>query len=502
MLLGIDIGTSSVKAVLFDPEGEQVIASAGQEYPIHKPAPDRAEQNPDDWWNATVSVVQQVIHQTGADVTAISLTGQMHGPAFIGEDHTPIHPAIIWADQRSADVIDTITDLIGAERWTHITGTLPAAGFMSATLYWLAQHDPDLLARTHRVILPKDYILLKLTGELSTDVSDAAATSLFDVTEIAWSQPIIEALGIPPDIFPAVLPSDAVAGQVRPDAAALLGIRAGVPVVAGCSDQPAQAIANGLTTPDKAAVTLGTGGQVFVPVIRQDGQALPVDRRIHVFNHAVPGMWYELGAILSGGLSLRWLRNTLGVADYATLSAEASDVPPGASGLIFLPYLFGERTPHMDAQARGAFIGLSYDHTRAHMARAVMEGVAFAMRQTLEICLELSREARQNRPVQIIAAGGAMDVPLWRGIMADVLNRPLRRSLIPDQSPVGAALLAGAGTGVYADIVAASRAEYGEPTPPEPANVDHYEALYQQYARLYPLLRGEFHSLFKTLNRF
>ncbi len=495
LLLGIDIGTSSIKAALFDPDKAQIVAVAAREYPIYKPAPDRAEQDADDWWRASVDVVRRVVADSGRDdVTGIGFSGQMHGGVFLDRSLQPVAPAIIWPDQRSVVEVDDLIALVGRERYAAIAGTLPAVGFMGPTLLWLSRHDPALLARIDRFVHPKDYVRLKMTGEAATDVSDAAASGLFDVGARRWATEIIRRAGLPESIFPPLLDSPQVAGTLRAEAAAELGLPAGITIVAGCSDQPAQAIGNGLIEPGRSAVTTGSGGQVFTP-FRMEG-LLKTDPRLHVFNHAAPGMGYVLGAILAAGLNLRWLRGITGLdgrADaYPTFSAEAADVAPGADGLIYLPYLSGERTPHMDPLARGAFIGLSYHHTRGHLARAVMEGVAFALRQALELSLALGGNAET-----IIVSGGGVESDVWRQIQADVFQRPLVQSVLKEQASVGAAILAGVGAGVYADLREACdhTARYGATTLPDQTHVERYNALYQEYGALYPKLRDDFHFL-------
>ncbi|MEZ4672397.1 MAG: xylulokinase [Anaerolineae bacterium] len=497
LLLGIDLGTSSIKAVLFDSDINRIVGVAGREYPINHPAPDRAEQDPDAWWQATVEVVRRVTAEAGSNaVTAISFSGQMHGTVLLGNDSKPIAPAIIWADQRTATTVNDLTATVGAEQFAATTGTLPAAGFLGVTLLWLKQHDPALLARTHKVILPKDYVRLRMTGEIATDPSDAASSAVFDVSRRDWASEIINKAGLPLSIFPTVRASVAVAGYLRAEAAAELGLPAGLPVITGCGDQPAQAIGNGLIIAGLASVTTGSGGQVFVPLSREPGQPLPTDPRLHVFNHAVPDMWFVMGAILSAGLSLRWLRGLVGLENdpraYPKLSAEAATIPPGAEGLIFLPHLYGERTPHMDALARGSFIGLSAHHTRGHLARAVMEGVSFALRQALDISRTLGASADT-----IIAAGGGAESDVWRGIQADVFGLPLQRTLLTEQASVGAALLAGVGAGVYKDLgeACARTVQYGPITEPDMQRHTRYDALYSQYLELYPRLKEDFHRL-------
>lgn len=497
LLLGIDLGTSSVRAGLLDTEQRSLLAVAGREYPLNKPAPTHAEQDPADWWAATVAAVQQVMADVPPDTVAgISFSGQMHGTVLLDRAGEPLHPAIIWADQRGADFCDALSDTLGTDRYLAQTGTLPAAGFMGTTLLWLARHRPDLLEDTHRVILPKDYVRLRMTGTIATEVSDAASTGLFDITARRWASAILDRAGLPASLFPEVLASSTQAGTLTAKAAGELGLPTGLPVIAGCADQPAQAIGNGVITPGTASVTIGSGGQVFIPLRVAEQGRVPVDARLHVFNHAVPATWYALGAILSAGLSLRWLRGITGLendpAAYDRFSQEAGEIAPGADGLLFQPYLSGERAPHMDPHARGSFIGLSYHHTRGHLARAVMEGVTFALRQTLEISLSLAGGVDT-----VIASGGAAESRVWRQIQADVFGLPLQKSLLTEQATVGAALLAGVGVGVYQDFEEACRAvvRYDAPTEPDPARHERYDALYEHFCDLYPRLRADFHRL-------
>lgn len=487
-LIGIDIGTSSAKAVLFDTDQEKTIAiSNGHEYPIHKPAPDRAEQAPEDWWKATVAAIREVTTEH-KDIAGISFSGQMHGTVLLDKDKKPLHPAIIWADQRSAEQVNQLVQPLGKERFASIAGTLPAVGFMGSTLLWLKQNQSELLDKTASVQFPKDYVRLKMTNEVVTEPSEGTGSALFDIQAVDWSDEIIEKAGLPRHIFPKIIPATEVAGTLIQAAADELGLSAGIPVVAGCSDQAATSLGNGLIAPGKAAVSTGTGGQV-ITMLRQ---VTATDPRLHVFNHAIPDMWYILGAILSAGLSLRWLRDVTGLNGvpnaYATLSTEASEVAPGADGLIFLPYLSGERTPHMDPYAKGCFIGLSYHHKRGHMARAVMEGVSFALRQALEIALSLGGKADT-----IIASGGGAESDVWRQIQADVYGIPLQQTLSIEQASVGAALLAGVGVDAYSSFEEActSVMNYDRITEPIAENVTRYNERYQQFLRLYPLLKDE-----------
>ena len=496
LLLGIDLGTSSVKAVLFDADDAVTLAVAGQEYPIHQPQPGYAEQNPDDWWQATVKVVRQVCADV-SEVDGIGFSGLMHGPAFLDENNQSVHPSIIWADQRSAKLVQPQIDRVGTDDTVRLAGTLPAAGFMGPTLEWLKLHAPEVLDSVQRVVLPKDYVRLQMTGEVATDITDAAATGLFDIASGQWSDHLIGTIDVDRTLFPQVVASTDVVGKLTQEAADTLGLKAGIPIVAGSADQPAQAIANGIIRTGTASVTVGTGGQVCVPLYPNEDGTVPTDPRLHVFNHAVPQMYYVLGAILVAGLCLRWLRNTFGLEPnpdaYSLLSAEAAETPPGAEGLLFLPYLFGERTPHMDPLARGAFIGLTYRHNRGHMARAIMEGVTFALRQTLDISLSLVDE-----PVnEVIIAGGAAQSPVWRQIMTDILAREMPMSKLAEQSGIGAALMAGVGCGVFDDLDQANAwvAEYDTPLKPIQTHVSVYDELYAQYEALYDELCASFHYL-------
>ncbi len=502
LLLGIDLGTSSVKALLLDAATGRVVGIGQQEYPLMQPSPMWAEQNPDDWWKASIQAVRQCLQgRDGRSVAAVGLTGQMHGTTLLDRQHGPLAPAIIWADARSGAVAQAMTDQIGAARYCQIAGTLPAAGFLGATLRWLQQYDRALFDQIEQVVLPKDYLRLKLTGEVATDISDASATGLFDPVRGGWSADLLDAFEFPARIFPQVLQSADTAGALRTDAAEMLGLSAGIPVIAGCADQPAQAVTNGLMTPGTASLTIGTGGQIFAPVALQPDVPVPVDPRLHLFCHAVPGMHYLLGATLSAGLSLRWLRDLFGLRDqpdaYARLSAEALRIPPGAEGLIFLPYLAGERTPHMDADARGGFVGLRLHHTRAHMSRAVMEGVVFSLRQVLELVLQTGSLSLDT----LTGSGGALENELWQRLVTDITGLRLAKTLSTEQTATGAALLAGIGTGIYASFAeaAAQTAKLTAPTEPDAQRQVVYEPIYQQFCTLYPTLEADFHRLSRRM---
>ena len=496
-LVGIDLGTQSVKAVVLD-DAAGVRAVAQAEYPIHTPKVGWAEQDPQDWWRATCQTVQQAIAEarvSASDIAGVGLAGQMHGTVCIDRDGVPTRPAIIWADARSVGEVDELVAEIGRERLGRLTANPLAAGFMAATVRWLQRHEKDSLFHTTTLLLPKDYIRLRLTRQIATDVSDAASTLLFDVANRRWSDEMVRLVGIEPELLPRVVESQEPCGSVTRRAARDTGLAAGTPVVAGGGDQPVGAIGNGVLHPGTLLATIGTGGQLFTPI---EQPVYDPGLRTHTFCHALPGQWFAMGAILCAGLSLRWLRDNvyggLGL-DYEALASAAAEAPPGAEGLLFLPYLLGERTPHMDARARGVFFGLALRHERRHLVRAVMEGVAFALRDCLEIFRSIGIEAER-----IIAAGGGGQRPLWRQILADVLDAPLAAIDAPEPTARGAAILAGVGTGVYPSFreVATQGIRFGEPTDPIPENVARYGELYPTYRSLYPRLRDAYRDLAAT----
>jgi len=488
-MLGIDLGTSSVKAVVVNEEGLP-LGIGMQEYPIEIPKPEWAEQSPEVWWDSTVVAVQQAVRQARVSINAIGLSGQMHGLVLIGFDNRPVAPAIIWADQRSTREVEDMISLVGTNRLAAVAGTAPACGFMGPSLLWLKRHEPKRLERSLACLLPKDYIRLCLTGEVATEATDASSTALFDISRRLWSKEIIEALGLPDRIFPPVLRSSDVAGSLLKQAADELSLPAGIPVVAGCADQVAQAIGNGLVDPGEASITIGSGGQIFIPLEKPitDDQL-----RIHCFCHAPVDRWYLLGAMLTAGLSLHWFRDLLELKQddqaYSKLAGLAAKVQPGAGGLLFLPYLAGERSPVMDPKARGCFVGLALHHDRGYLARAILEGVAFAIRQILETTTAL------NVPIQrLLAAGKGLSSPIWRQILADILGRPLQRHSEAERTAIGAALVAGLGVNIYGsyselkEIIRPAT----EITEPSRENLGLYEQRYGMYREIYPKMRDLF----------
>ncbi len=487
-LLGIDLGTTNIKTIVYDAEAARVLAAAEREHAIHQPQPGWAEQNPADWWAAATATVREAVAAAGIApdaIAGIGLSGQMHGTVLLGADGAPLRPAIIWADTRSRPQVEALLGA-GIPVLAKIAPGRPAAGFMGPTLRWLAEHEPETLARTRTAVLPKDALRWMLTGEIAAEPSDAASTWLFDVAAGDWSDGLAELCRVERRILPPARGSADVAGGLTPAAAEALGLRPGIPVVHGAADLPAQALGYGLLGPGRALLTVGTGGQVFHPL--ESPQTDP-DLRYYVFNHAAAGRWYAQAAILAAGLALRWLRDLLGAGDFVRLSTLAEGVPPGAEGLVFLPYLAGERTPHMDPAASGAFVGLRLHHGPGHLARAVMEGVSFALAD----CLELAAPGAG----QIIASGGATKSPVWRQILADALGRPLALGAGAHHACVGAALLAGVGAGVYPDLAAACAAllPAAETITSDPVRAAFYAERRAIYRGLYGTLREDMHAL-------
>lgn len=479
-LLGIDLGTSSVKAIIID-ETATIIASAAREYRIRSPQPGWAEQSAQEWCQAVADACQEAIASREVDVVAVGFSGQMHGTVLIDDELKPLGDAIIWPDRRAVEEVAHINATLGD--LAAKAGTLTATGFMAATLLWLQRHDPERLGAARYALLPKDYVRLRLTGVVGTDTTDASSTGLFDVGLRRWSAEICAALGLPLELLPPVHNPAEVVGALTPDAAEALGLPAGILVVAGAADQAAQAVGNGLLAPGQGSVTVGSGGQVFVPL-----SAPTVDLRLHTFCHAPPQRWYQMGAMLTAGLSLRWLRDLLGDSSFAELEYAVSEAPPGAQGLYFLPYLSGERAPLNDPLARGCFIGLTLEHDRRHLARAVMEGVGFALRQIITL---------MEAPItNLLAVGGGLGSPVWRQIVADILGHPLRRPTGHERSGVGAALMAGIGAEVFPDYdaVGALIMPPEQTTTPDPNRAAFYAERYQRYTQLYPLLSDHFHQ--------
>jgi len=484
--LGLDLGTTGVRALLIDGHGA-VLGAATAEHPLHSPAPGWMEQDPEDWWRATAQAVRASLERAGLPgeaVAAVAVSGQMHGATLLDATGRVIRPCILWNDQRSVAQCEEITRQVGGERLLAITGNTALAGFTAPKLLWVREHEPDRWARVAQVLLPRDYLNYRLTGILAGEPSDAAGTLLFDVRTRQWSLEIIHALNLDPAFLPPITPSAGFVGGISADSARLLGLREGTPVMGGGADNACAAAGNGVLEPGQVLCSVGTSGTVIAPVSLEVGTP---GHNVHLFSHVSPRVNYLMGVVLSAGGALRWFRDTcapelMGAADpYDVLTVEAALTPPGAEGLIFLPYLTGERTPHGSAEARGVFFGLSPRHGRGHLARAVIEGVSLALGQSLT----LLRDAGVHADVVRLTGGGARS-PFWQQILADVFSCPV--TLQPrDEGPAyGAALLAAVGAGAFPDIEAAGgMALTSARIEPRPMASAVYQRTAELYADLY-----------------
>lgn len=493
-LLGLDVGTTGVRCVALD-EGGKLVAEATAEYPVYSPYPGWSEQRPEDWWRASCKVIAQVAAKVGRDIAAIGLTGQMHGAVFLDKGDEVIRPALLWNDQRTAAQAEAITERVGASRLTEIAGNPALTGFQAPKILWLRDEEPRAYERVASVLLPKDYIRLRLTGERATDASDASGTLLLDLKERTWSGEILDALEIPVGWLPRVFEGPDRTGQVRQDISNELGLQHQLPVAAGGGDNAAAAVGNGIIRDGLASCSIGTSGVLFA---HSDTLARDPSGRLHAFCHSVPNRYHLMGVTLSAGGALRWWRDLVGKADYEELSELASQAPPGAEGLLFLPYLTGERTPHLDPGARGAFFGLTSRHNVSHLTRAVMEGVAFSLRDSLEIMVALG-----TNPTQIRATGGGARSPLWRQLLADVFGRPIVRTLAVEGPASGAALLAGVTAGVFENVEDACAGISLRPDicEPETSRTRLYDDYYAAYRELYPATASTMHALADLAHR-
>ena len=489
--LGIDSSTTGVKALLLDAQGA-VAGTATTELPLSTPKPLWSEQNPVDWWHGAVNSIRQVLAETGIsgeDVAAIGMTGQMHGLTLLDGAGEVLRPAILWNDQRTGAECDDIRARLGKEKLIKITGNDALTGFTAPKILWVQKNEPEVFAKAKHILLPKDYVRLKLTGSYATDRAGGAGTLLFNLAARDWSAEVLEALQIPAEWLPPTHEGPEVTGQISAEAAEATGLKAGTPVVGGGGDQAAQAVGVGAVQPGIIALTLGTSGVVFAstpkPFVEPEG-------RLHAFCHAVPGRWHLMGVMLSAAGSLRWYRDTVAAGtDFDTLLAPTAEVPPGSEGLLFLPYLTGERTPYPDPNARGVFFGLTLRHGKAHMTRAVLEGVTYGLRDSLELMRALGLSIQQVR-----ASGGGARSPLWRHMLADVFDTEIVTVKVTEGAAYGAALLAGVGAGVYADVGEACETAVQVTGRTEPgSDVSVYADYYPRYRALYPALAPEFRAM-------
>jgi xylulokinase len=471
-LVGLDVGTSSVKGLVIDEDGA-VVGVAERGYPLSTPRPGWSEQDPDDWWRGAAEVLDELDASSAA---GIGLSGQMHGLVALDEGDRPLRPAILWNDGRTQAQCDEIEERIGFERLVELTGNRALAGFTAPKLLWMAEHEPELYGRIAHVLLPKDYVRLKLTGEHAIDVADASGTLLFDVAARAWSAEVLRALEIDRAWLPTVFESPAVSGVTH----------GGVPVAAGAGDQAAGALGVGVVAEGgPASVVLGTSGVVFAALDRYEHDPRA---RVHAFCHAVPEAWHAMGVMLSAAGSLQWLRETVG-GSYEELLSGAAEWEPGVEGLLFAPYLAGERTPHADPGARGAFAGLSLRHDRGALARAVLEGVAFGLRDALDLVADMSHPPRRPSAGRVSGGGGRSE--LWLQIVASVLEMPLEATVVDEGAAYGAALLGGVAAGVWDDPRAAVErcVKVTRVVEPRADWIEPYAEARERFRGLYPALR-------------
>jgi xylulokinase len=496
LLLGIDIGTSGAKALLVDERGG-VVASATGDYPMSTPRPLWAEQDPADWWRATVEAIRKVLAGHAVErVVGVGLTGQMHGLVLLDARGEVLRPCIMWNDQRTGPQCEAITQRLGLPRLLELVANPVLPGFTAPKIVWVRENEPDVYARAAHVLLPKDYIRYRLTGDYATEVSDASGTVLLDVRNRRWSAEMLDALDIPPEWMPPVYESPEPSTRISREAAEATGLREGTPVVGGGGDQAAGAVGSGIVRQGTMSVVLGTSGVVFAAT---ESFLMEPRGRLHAFCHAVPGRWHLMGVMLSAAGSLRWYLDTFGGEElaratetgagvYDLLTEQAARAPAGSEGLLFLPYLTGERTPYPDPDAKGVFFGLTLRHGKEHTVRSVLEGVAYGLRDSVELMRDMGVRVDQVR-----ASGGGARSSLWRQILADVLDSEIVLTGVTEGAPYGAALLAGVGAGVYRGVdeaveTAIQLTERVEPGPDR----DVYSNYYEVYRELYPALAPQF----------
>jgi xylulokinase len=491
LYLGLDTGTSGTKAVLIDESGK-LLASDLQEYGLSTPRPQWAEQHPDtDWWDAAIKAIQGVLAKagkSGADVAGVGLTGQMHGSVFLDKSMKVLRPALLWCDSRTGAECAEITEALGGEKGCfEILGQPVFTSFTAPKIVWLRKNEPEVYERVAQVLLPKDYIRFKLTGELAAEVSDASGTSLFDVRKRTWSQEALTKLGIPSEWLPRVVESPEQTGVISAEAAALTGLAAGTPVVGGGGDQAAGAVGCGVVSTGQVVSSLGTSGVVFA---HSDTAAIDPQMRVQTFCHAVPGTWGQMGCVISAGGSLRWYRDTFAAGtSYNDITAGAAEAPAGCEGMLYLPYLAGERNPYFDPAARGVFFGATLRSTKDWFARAVLEGVSYAFKDLFTLFAEMGVPVSEIR-----ASGGGAKSAFWLQLMADVIEKKHVLLTIDEGPALGAALLAAVGTGAYTSVPEACAATVSIRPGAEPDTTQSalYNRYYPTYRALYPALKSSF----------
>lgn len=494
--IGVDIGTGGTKAILFDQFGT-IIAAATQDYPLYQEKNGYAEQNPEDWYNATIATLKQIINDSRIncnDICGIGLSGQMHGLVMLDAEDRIIRKSIIWCDQRTAKECSEITEAIGAEQLIKISANPALTGFTASKILWVRNNEPENYARCQHLLLPKDYVRFMLTGEFATDVSDASGTQLLNVPQRCWSDEILEKLDIDASLLPKVYESPEITGYITETIAALTGLKAGTPVVAGAGDNAAAAVGTGVVNDGKAFTTIGTSGVVFAHTSKI---SIDPQGRVHTFCCAIPNCWHIMGVTQAAGLSLKWFRNNfcaeeitaaqqLDISEYALMDQEAAAIPCGSERLLYLPYLMGERTPHLDPNIRGMFFGLSAMHTKKHLLRSIMEGVAYSLRDCWEICKSLGIDIEE-----MIACGGGGSSSLWRQILADIYDCPIKTTACTESAALGAAILALVGTGMYdsVDVACEKMIKINQVQEPIAENSVVYQKYYRLYTEIYPNIK-------------
>ncbi len=491
--LGIDVGTGGTRAVVVDQAGRVVTSATSNHEPFASPQIGWAEQDAGDWWRAAQEAIRKVVSEpeVGPDrIATVGLTGQMHGAVLLDAEDRVLRPALIWCDQRTDPQCKAITDRIGAERLIELTSNPALTNFTLTKMLWVREHEPAVWSKVSHVLLPKDYVRLRLTGDYATDVADASGTLLLDVAQRRWSQAMLDAFELEERLIARVFESPEITGKVSSVGASETGLRIGTPVVAGAGDQAAGAVGMGIVQPGSVSATIGSSGVVFAATSRP---ALDRQGRVHTFCHAVPGRWHVMGVTQAAGLSLRWFRDRFGISDkesqrdpYDLLCEEAATAPPGSDGVLWAPYLMGERTPHLDPEARAALVGLTASHTRAHLVRSVLEGVAFSLKDTFTIFEEM------GVPVETIRlGGGGARSTLWRQIQADVYGRSCEILAAEEGAAYGAALLAGVGGGAWASVdEACNRAvKVAAVVETNDAASAWMKEHYARYRELYPALK-------------
>lgn len=486
--LGMDVGTGGTRAVLINEQGQVVASAASEHAPFRSPHPGWAEQDPEDWWRAAQAAIREVLATSqvaASDIGAIGLTGQMHGAVMLDAEGRVLRPSLIWCDQRTDAQCDWLHERIGRERLIELTCNPALPNFTLTKLLWVHDHEPEVFARIAHVLCPKDYVRFRLTGTYAMDVQEASGTLLLDVTHRRWSSEVARIAGINEAWLPQLFESQDVCAHISDEASAATGLVGGTPVVAGAGDQGAGAVGMGILQPGSVSATIGTSGVVFAATATPTKDPLG---RLHTFCHAVPERWHVMGVTQAAGLSLRWLRDIVAPgSSYEVLTAEAAQIPAGSDGLLWAPYLLGERTPHLDSQATAAFYGIKATHTRGHLVRAVLEGVAYSLKDTFTLFAEL------GIPVQgVRLGGGGARGPLWRSIQTDIYGYASDVLVAEEGAAFGAALLAGVGVGAWPDTDAAcaKAIRVAEQITPDPATVQSYADGYKVFQRLYPALRS------------